>query len=60
MISSILGDSAIVPKTVGYKLQKRLATLADEEEACKKPQWAYLFARDVPGGGYREMPRSNL
>ena len=36
-------------QTVGYKLNNGLATLADEEEACKKPEWAYRFARDIEG-----------
>jgi len=36
-------------QTVGYKLNNGLATIADEEEACKKPKWAYLFALYVKG-----------
>ena len=36
-------------QTVGYKLNNGLATIADEEEACKKPKWAYYFALYVKG-----------
>ncbi|MFA5760086.1 MAG: hypothetical protein WC942_12155, partial [Clostridia bacterium] len=49
MISRIKEDAVRTPKTFGYKLDKGLATLADEEEACTKPYWAYYFARYVPG-----------
>jgi hypothetical protein len=49
MISKILKDAVIVPKTVGYKITKRLLTIEDEEEACAKPEWAYKFAKNVPG-----------
>jgi hypothetical protein len=49
MLSKIREDAVIVPKTIGYKLNNGLATLSDEEEACAKPEWTYLFARDVPG-----------
>ena len=49
MLSKIREDAVIVPKTFGYKLDKGLATLSDEEEACTKPEYAYGFAKDVPG-----------
>jgi hypothetical protein len=49
MLSKILKDSADIPKTLGYKLHKGLAILADEEEAYTRPQWAYWFALEVPG-----------
>ena len=49
MLSDILKDSADILKTVGYKFGKGLVTLADEEEACKDPYWAYKFARDITG-----------
>ncbi|MFA5759143.1 MAG: hypothetical protein WC942_07305 [Clostridia bacterium] len=44
MLSNILKDSVNTPKTIGYKLNNGLATLADEEDACTKPLWAYKFA----------------
>ncbi|MFA5760083.1 MAG: hypothetical protein WC942_12140 [Clostridia bacterium] len=49
MLSKIREDAVIVPKTFGYKLDKGLATLADEEEACKDPKWAYWFALNISG-----------
>jgi hypothetical protein len=49
MLSKIIKNSVNVPKTCGYKLENDLATLVNEEEACKRPKWAYYFARDVPG-----------
>ena len=49
MLSKILGDYADVSKTIGYKITKGLLTLADEEDACTKPQWAYCFALNIPG-----------
>jgi hypothetical protein len=48
MISKIRRDAINVLKTFGYKLHKGLAILADEEEACTKPKWAYLFAYYIP------------
>jgi hypothetical protein len=49
MIYNILKDFADIPKTLGYKLHKGLAILADEKEACTKPNLACYFARDIPG-----------
>jgi len=49
MLSDILKDSADIPKTILYKLEKKLLTLSDEKEACTNPRWAYYFARNVPG-----------
>jgi hypothetical protein len=49
MLSKIREDAVIVPKTIGYKLNNGLATLADEDEACTKPLWAYNFAKNIPG-----------
>ena len=49
MISKIIGDTEGVPKTLGYKIIKGLITLADEEEVCTKPKWAYRFALVVRG-----------
>ncbi|MFA5759004.1 MAG: hypothetical protein WC942_06585, partial [Clostridia bacterium] len=49
MLSKIREDAKTAPKTFGYKLDKGLATLSDEEEACTKPEYAYGFAKDVPG-----------
>ena len=49
MLSDILKDSVDTPKTVGYKITKGLLTIEDEEEACKKSQWAYWFSRDDSG-----------
>ncbi|MFA5759145.1 MAG: hypothetical protein WC942_07315 [Clostridia bacterium] len=49
MLSKILKDSVGIPKTIGYKITKGLATLSDEEEACTNPEWAYLFAKYIPG-----------
>ena len=49
MLSRIREDAKTAPKTFGYKLDKGLATLADEEEACTKPYWAYWFALNIPG-----------
>ena len=49
MLSNILKDSINVPKTFSYRLNNNLITLADEEEACTKPEWAYEFAIDVSG-----------
>ena len=42
-----------VIQTLGYRLRNGLATIADEEEACKKPRWAYLFAIKVNGADIR-------
>ncbi|MFA5759097.1 MAG: hypothetical protein WC942_07070 [Clostridia bacterium] len=49
MISKIIKDAKDQPKTIVYKLIRGLLTLADEEEVCTKPQWAYWFAMDIPG-----------
>ncbi|MFA5759195.1 MAG: hypothetical protein WC942_07575 [Clostridia bacterium] len=49
MLFKILIDANKAPKTLKYKWNKSLITLADEEEACKNPQWAYWFALSVPG-----------
>ena len=49
MLSNILKDSINVPKTFSYRLNNNLITLADEEEACKDPGYAYKFARFIPG-----------
>ena len=38
-----------VGQTLGYRVMNGLATIADEEEACKEPIWAYWFARAVKG-----------
>ena len=42
-------DAKEAPKTIGYKLKNNLATIEDEDEACKDPKWAYLFALNVKG-----------
>ncbi|MFA5758728.1 MAG: hypothetical protein WC942_05135 [Clostridia bacterium] len=49
ILNNILSDAKNVPHTISYKLKNNLLILNDEEEACKKPKWAYLFALDVPG-----------
>ncbi|MFA5759153.1 MAG: hypothetical protein WC942_07355, partial [Clostridia bacterium] len=49
MISRIKQDAKTIPKTIGYRLDNNLATLSDEEEACKNPKWAYMFAHDIHG-----------
>jgi len=48
MLSKILVDSLVAPKTIMYKITKGLATLSDEEEACTKPEYAYGFAYYIP------------
>ena len=49
MLSKIIEDSKYIPKKFKYKLNNKLLTLSDEEKACTKPSWAYVFARDVAG-----------
>ena len=49
MLSKILVDSLVAPKTIMYKITKGLAILADEKEACTRPFCAYLFAYYIPG-----------
>jgi hypothetical protein len=49
-----LSDAKNVPNTIGYKLEKGLGTLKDESEACMKPRWAYMFARDIPGADIKK------
>jgi hypothetical protein len=58
MFSKIIENYKCIPKTVGYKLVNRLATLSDEEEACTKPEWAYMFARDIPGANIEKCQES--
>jgi len=49
MLSDIFKDFSGIPKTLGYKITKGLATIADEEEACTQPKWAYYFVQNVFG-----------
>jgi hypothetical protein len=58
MLSRILGDAEGVPKTIGYKFRKGLITLADEEEACTNPRWAYRFALEVHGANIEKCEDS--
>ncbi|MFA5759090.1 MAG: hypothetical protein WC942_07035 [Clostridia bacterium] len=49
MFSRIKEDYNNVPKTICYSIINGLATLADEEEVCTKPKWAYIFAKNILG-----------
>jgi hypothetical protein len=49
MISNIIANYKTVPKTISYKLRHKIAVLEDEDEACKSSEYAYYFARDIPG-----------
>jgi len=49
MIAKIRENAEEVEQTVGYKLNNGLARLEDEEEACTRAKWAYLFAREIEG-----------
>ena len=49
MLSKVREDAKTALKTFGYKLNKGLLTIVDEDEACTKPKWAYYFARNIPG-----------
>jgi hypothetical protein len=49
MLSKIIEDYKCIPMTFGYEIANGLATLANEEEACTKSNWAYWFALNIPG-----------
>ena len=49
MLSEIMKDAESLPSTFLYKIKNGLLTLADEDEACTNPKWAYWFARNVKG-----------
>ena len=55
ILEIITNDSENVPKTFGYKISNELLTLEDQEEALTKPEWAYYFARDIPGANIPEF-----
>jgi len=50
MLSKIKQDAKNITKTFCYKINNKLLTLEDDEEACKKPELAKLFAKYIPGG----------
>ena len=52
-------DAKTVPKTIGYKINHNLATLEDEDEACKDPGYAYLFARYIKGANIEKCRESS-
>ena len=58
LLSRIVGDAYNSPKYMGYKLKHNLARLADEEEACTKPKWAYMFAHYIPGADKEKCQES--
>ena len=48
-------DYEKVPKTIGYKCNYIIPlTIEDQEEALRKPYWAFRFAREVPGADIRK------
>ena len=49
MIKILKKSAEEIEQTLGYRVKNGLATIADEEEAYKKPRWAYLFAYYIKG-----------
>ena len=54
ILDKIRKNAEEVKQTVGYRIMNGLATIADEEEACKKPKWAYYFALKVKGANIKK------
>jgi len=47
MLDKIKKNAEEAKQTFGYRLSNGLLTIADEEEACKDPYWAYRFALHI-------------